>query len=401
MWNPGGVGRYHLTMAHMAPAVVPRTKQRHWPALDGMRAISILLVMAVHAQLPHAQGGIVGVDVFFVLSGFLITSLLIGEWEKRGKVSLSNFYARRALRLFPALGVAIVLALLIVVIGRSFGQGGSTLDGLPFVVFYIGDFARAFGPLSELGLLGTTWSLAIEEQFYLIWPFVFVLLMPRVKLKERVAIVLAGLSALDMVYRFAMVRAGEPLSRVTFGGDTRCDGLLLGCALAFWLSGRAGRPFSRAFGYCLSIAVMGGLVLTAFVVIDGAGDHPGTFEFGIPVAVVTSAVTVASIVGRPLGPLNHLLELKPLAWLGQRSYGVYLFHYPIFVAVRANGGPHSRQLLGFVLSLLAAALSYRIVEKPALSLKQRFQRTEALTAAEKPSAGRDEVHKHHGAHPPT
>lgn len=366
-------------MTSKAPTGTPSTR-RNWPALDGMRAVSILLVMGVHAQLPHVQGGVVGVDVFFVLSGFLITSLLIGEWEKRGKVSLSNFYARRALRLFPALGVAIVLALFIIAIGRSFGQGTSTLTGLPLVVFYLGDFARAFGPLTELGLLGVTWSLAIEEQFYLIWPFVFLLVMPRVKRKERVAIVLAGLSVLDMIYRLAMVQAGELLSRVTFGGDTRGDGLLLGCALAFWLSSREGRPLSRGVGYLLYPAIIGGLALSALVVIKGAGDHPGTFKYGIPIAVFTTAVIVTAIVSRPVRPLSYLLALKPLTWLGQRSYGVYLFHYPIFVAVHANGGPHSRQLLGFALSLLAAALSYRIVERPALRLKERFQRTEAFPA---------------------
>ena len=194
-----------------------------------------------------------GVDVFFVLSGFLISSLLIGEWDKRGHVSLSNFYARRALRLFPALVVAIAVALFVIAIGRSFKLGDATLTGLPFVVFYIGDFARAFGPAKELGLLSTAWSLAVEEQFYLIWPFVFLLVMQRAKRKERVAIVLAALSVLDMVYRVVMVRVGEPLARFTFAADTRCDGLLLGCAVAFCLASRGGRPSQMPLGAsCMS-----------------------------------------------------------------------------------------------------------------------------------------------------
>jgi peptidoglycan/LPS O-acetylase OafA/YrhL len=295
-------------------------------------------------------------------------------------VSLSNFYARRALRLFPALVVAIAVALFIIAIGRSFGLGDATLTGLPFVVFYIGDFARAFGPAKELGLLGTAWSLAIEEQFYLIWPFVFLAVMPRARRKERVAIVLAALSVLDMVYRVVMVRVGEPLARFTFATDTRCDGLLLGCAVAFWLASRNGRPFSAGVGHLLHVATVAGLLLTAVVVIKGSGDIRWTFEIGIPIAVVTTAASVAAIVSRPLRPLSWILGLGPLVWLGRRSYGVYLFHYPIFVAVHANGGSHADELLGVVLSILVAALSYHFFEKPALRLKQRFQKTEALPA---------------------
>ena len=359
---------------------------RHWTALDGVRAISIAMVLAVHAELPHLQGSLVGVDVFFVISGFLITWLLIGEHDKRDRVSLRNFYIRRALRLFPALVVGIVVALLVIAVGRAAGQGSATLAGLPFVIFYLGDFARAFGPSNELGLLGVTWSLAIEEQFYLVWPFLFLLAARRRLNRGAVAGVLAGLAVADMAYRLAMIHAGEPLSRVSYGIDTRCDGLLLGCALAFWLAWRGERPLARAAGRALHAVTVVGLAALVVVVIRGGGLTPSTFEYGIPVAVVTAAAVILTIVARPLRPLSVVLSLRPLVWLGKRSYGLYLVHYPIFVAVHADGGPYARVAAGVILSLLVAEVSFRLVESPALRLKRRFQRTEAMPPLPSPTA---------------
>jgi peptidoglycan/LPS O-acetylase OafA/YrhL len=356
---------------HARPANVRSTPR--WPALDGVRAVAILAVLGVHAAIPHMLGGIVGVDIFFVLSGFLITSLLLREWDNRSAISLPKFYARRALRLFPALALAIVVALIVVALGASQGQGHFTLTGIPFVIFFVGNFARVIGGQHELGLLGVTWSLAVEEQFYLIWPFAVLLIVHRTSRRTPVALMLAALSVVDMVYRVALVRVDHAVVRVNFGGDARCDGLLMGCAVGFWLAGRGTRPFGAGARRALGVGTVIGILATVATIYAGTGTTEWTLEIGIPVAVVATALVVTTIVNSPFRPLEWVLRWPGLRWIGVRSYGLYLLHYPILVALHANGGGILRQLLGIGVSIVAAGLSYRWWETYWLGKKPRFQ----------------------------
>lgn len=335
--------------------------------------MSILLVMGVHAHLPRVQGGITGVDVFFVLSGFLITALAINEWDSHGGLSLSFFYARRALRLFPALTLAIGLALVVVAAGLARGQGHDTVAGLPFVVFYLGDYARAFGPTKELGLLGITWSLAVEEQFYLLWPVVLIALLRLKPSRRAVASVLAVLALSDETWRALLVHTGQPLVRYTFAADARCDGLLLGCAVAFWLTARPTVPLGRLLRFGIYAVTAIGLSASAYVVDAGSGANRWTFSLGISIVVWAVAGLVVIIVAAPLAPLSYLLEMAPMRWLGRRSYGMYLYHYPILVAIGANGGSAPLALVGLVLALGASALSWRFVERPCLQYPRKFR----------------------------
>src|SRR5271154_4756056 len=179
----------------------PQETKRHWAALDGLRAVAILTVMLYHVGI--IPGGYLAVDLFFVLSGFLITSLLITEWDASGRVSFRNFYARRALRLFPALGCVIVASVLIGVILTTTGgpiaraDVHATLEAIPWVLGFAGNWVRAFDSqalVGSLGALGQTWSLAVEEQFYLLWPALFVLAMRRRIRRDRLALVLVLLA---------------------------------------------------------------------------------------------------------------------------------------------------------------------------------------------------------------
>ena len=213
--------------------------------MDGLRAVAIVAVMIYHLNFPRLDsGGYGGVDVFFVLSGFLITSLLISEWDNHEcSVSLPNFYARRALRLFPALGCSIVAAVGLVTLGeltggpfRSVAQ--ETFAAVPWVVFYLGNFVPAFGiGARTLGLMQANWSLAVEEQFYSTWPTLFILLARRSFRRDRIALSLTLIALTEMIYSQVTASAGYYNNgRIYYGTDTHSAGLIIGCAMAFWIS---------------------------------------------------------------------------------------------------------------------------------------------------------------------
>lgn len=364
---------------------------QHWPALDGLRAVAVLAVM-VHHLNGAFPGGYLGVDVFFVLSGFLITSLLTGEWDRRGgRVSFRDFYARRALRLFPALGcvivAAVVVAGLLELLGvRNAAYTTATFTGLPWVVLFAGDWPRAFDHAS-LGLLGHTWSLAVEEQFYLLWPTVFVLLLRRGLRRDRLAISLALIAVAQMICRTAAAHAGYSSDRVFFGADTRSDGLFIGCAVALWLaSGRLTRQ-GQLPGRLLALAVWPAMTVLLLLFV-----HPSLVggPTAMSAAVLASGVVLTGVVlGKVPRSLDRLLSSWQAVWIGRRSYGLYLWHYLIFTAAASLSehyikgfpvrlGQGQSIYAGYtgvvvVASFIAAVLSYHFVELPALRLKRRFR----------------------------
>jgi peptidoglycan/LPS O-acetylase OafA/YrhL len=390
----GGVAA--ATSAAAPPAVVrSELPKRHWPALDGLRAVAILGVILYHARV--LPGGFLGVDVFFVLSGFLITSLLISEWDERGGVSFRDFYARRALRLFPALGCVIVAALLLfgslAVTGnpgeRSFAW--STLDAVPWVVAFAGNWARALDPsalFGSLGALGHTWSLAVEEQFYLLWPAVCVLLMRRRLNRGRLALGLALLALAEMVYRVWLARLGYGQYRIYYATDTHSDGLLIGCAAAFWLADRPAGPDIAGSAHKAITRmtwVAAGALAVLFIAAYRQGDPTET-----SIAVLASGLlTVGVVTGRTPAALQRLLSSPRLVRIGRRSYGLYLWQYILLclteeLYLRYTSVSLAGTLLGRLIfacamvaevaaTFIVAELSYRFVELPALRLKRRFQ----------------------------
>jgi peptidoglycan/LPS O-acetylase OafA/YrhL len=301
------------------------------PALDGLRGVAILLVICNH-YFGLLGGGYMGVQLFFVLSGFLITSILMEEMHRTGIVNLRQFYARRARRLFPALFV-----LLIVYLGVTADFRVVALAGL-----YDGNLVQAFitpNPLAGSGL-AHLWSLAMEEQFYLVWP---VILLVVARSRHAFKIV-AGLLILALAYRGLLAYRGDNLLRLYYGPDTRADGLLAGCMLALtrW---RPREPLILA-GFCMCAvgtmiepAARASLIVVAPFLVVGC-------------VLLVAAATTAS-------PMAQLLSARALVSIGKVSYSLYLWHIPIYAALG-----HSEPFVALPLSFAAAWASYRFVEQP-------------------------------------
>jgi peptidoglycan/LPS O-acetylase OafA/YrhL len=337
--------------------VTPRLGYR--PALDGLRALAVLAVIAHHASPTLLPGGFLGVDVFFVLSGFLITALLLEEWEKTGRIGLLQFYRRRALRLFPALGaMLVVLGALSLVVGGE--QMELTRRAVLPVALYVANWAEAFG--ADLGGLQHMWSLAIEEQFYLVWPVVLIGLL-RLRGSRRAALLVAVAGAAAVVLlREAAVDAGVAAPRVYAGLDTRADGVLIGCALAL----------ARSLGVVPLVlrnryAAAGGFAVLAVLTLSW---RPSNIHNGFLAAELAAAAIVAYALANPGDRTVAWLETGWLVRVGKLSYGLYLWHWPVFYFLDVQAFP-GRAGLAVALSFAAAMLSARFVERPFLARRRR------------------------------
>jgi peptidoglycan/LPS O-acetylase OafA/YrhL len=343
-----------------------------WPALDGLRAVAVAAVVGFHFGV--VPPGWVGVDIFFVISGFLITTLLLEESQRLGRISVRRFWARRALRLGPALLCAIAFAFALSWLCTSAARH-DTATGLPWVLLYSGNWVRAIGP-NSLGLLGHTWSLAIEEQFYLLWPLVCVVLVARARDLTKAAVVVSGLALADAVYlMFAMQHWGS--IRAYYGTDTRAVGLLAGSALALGIlsrrsAARADGPWQRYSGPLTVVS------LFIFICICAVySNSQSESALVLIAATLASVVLIARLVLKPVGGMAALLSTSSAMWLGRRSYGIYLYHWPIALLFlercHLSGAPRAAVLCGCILlSVLVAGASYRWVETPFLRRKERL-----------------------------
>ncbi|HET6949945.1 MAG TPA: acyltransferase family protein [Acidimicrobiales bacterium] len=349
-----------------------RSRLPRWRALDGLRGLAVAAVVAYH--LGHLAGGFIGVDLFYVLSGFLITSLLLGEVQRTGTVDLRRFWARRARRLLPALGVMLVAT---VVAARLWLDHrllpDLRVDALATVAYvanwrFAGQGAAGYFA-SDPSTLRHTWSLAIEEQFYLGLPLVFVAALWVARRRGAgpapvvTAVALAGAAASAV---WMVVHAGDwDVNRLYLGTDTRVLAPLVGVALA----GVVARiPLAlRLGGRSHAGTVVGGLGLAGLVVLAVvlSGTDGWLYRGGfVLVAVVAAAAVVGGVVAGG-GPLGRLLSLPPLTWLGDRSYGIYLYSWPIQVMAAARGLTGAALAATTVgLALMAAAASYRWIEMP-------------------------------------
>jgi len=346
------------------------------PALDGLRALAIAVVLLYHGQAGWVPGGFLGVDLFFVLSGYLITTLLLAEWEGRGAIDLKGFWARRARRLLPALflmlaAVAAYGALLAPAATRARlrWDGLATLGYVAnwrFAISHLPYFAQ-FGDPSPLTHM---WSLGIEEQYYLLWPLLLIGLLGLAgRRAERglrtplLGLVLLGALASALLMALLYQPGSDP-SRVYYGTDTRAQALLLGGALAIALA-RLGRPLPRQLADGLGVAGLAGLAVLLLRVPDTTTWlYRGGFALA---AVVAGGAIVAAVQPEGDGRVRELLSLAPLPAVGRISYGLYLWHWPVDVALSAD-----RTRLGAV-PLLAvrlaatfalALLSYFLLEQP-------------------------------------
>jgi peptidoglycan/LPS O-acetylase OafA/YrhL len=336
--------------------------------LNGLRGLAILMVLAFHAARGRALlGGYAGVDLFFVLSGFLITTLLIDEFATTARISLPKFYARRALRLFPALAPFLIASLVIFV--RVHGDLRALMGRfLLATTFYCANFFEAHG---HLLYWAHTWSLSAEEQFYLLWPALLILLLrsrlpPRAIAATTAVIFLLASLARVVAWRYGP-QAGD--SRFAFYSPfTHADGLVLGCLLGqlfAWNLLPEGKLARRVFGGA-SLAALAYLV-GVFVRIPQSSAilYEGGFTL---IAVACALLLLEALQPSPLG-LFRLLEWRPLRYTGEISYGLYIWN-PVFLF--NYPGTAFNPVVATVLTFAVAAASFRWVEAPALRFKRRF-----------------------------
>ena len=343
------------------------------PELDGLRALAVAAVMLFHANANWAKGGFLGVDVFFVLSGFLITRLLLEEREVTGHVGLLRFYLRRVLRLFPALAAVSLAVAVYAHIWLSHDQAAQTWSDVLATATYHMNWVEALTARPLFGLLDHAWSLSIEEQFYVLWPL---LLIVAHKLGGKRAVLGAALvgAAASAALRAGLLHPHVTFDpRVYYGLDTHADGLLIGCALAaaslIWtdlparITSRAGRWVGPAALVALAVAVASVSLRSRWL-----------YEWGYLVIVVVCAALVADLYAG--GITSRLLHHEPLVFVGRISYGLYLWHWPVYLVL--NGGRIHwpfipLTLLRLAVSGLCALASFVFVERPFLRLKDRLE----------------------------
>ncbi len=350
-----------------------RRSQRYLPGLDGLRALAVGAVVAYHLGWGWAQGGLLGVGVFFTLSGYLITDLLLGQYEATGGLQLADFWLRRARRLLPALFVMLaVVVAWVTLFDRSLLP--TTRGAVAASVGYVSNwwliaqhssYFAQFGPPSPLGHL---WSLAVEEQFYLIWPWLLwiALRLRRPRTSTRLAAASLLLAAASAVTMALLYRPGYDPTRVYEGTDTRAFALLIGAALAFiWPSRHLRSEVPDGARWVLDGAGTAGLVVFAVLVWRTSEYSPFLYRGGMVLLSLGTALMVAAAAS-PASRFGRILGWQPLRWLGVRSYGIYLWHFPIIVLTTPADGRETltRSALQVAATIGCAELSWRYLEEP-------------------------------------
>lgn len=342
------------------------------PALDGLRGLSVLAVLALHGSYGHVSGGFLGVDVFFAISGFIITRNIAAECARSGSVSLRDFYVRRAARLLPALVLAIFLAAILWRRVSSADPVGAILASL----FYYANWrAAVLGP-HAMGPLSHTWSLSVEEQYYLVWPLLMGALWPVVFSRRRRA--LCGLAAavlLAACLRWYWFSSASVLGTY-WASTSRVDQLLIGAALTFWLGGPSGVGVLRSVPLRVAAGVGAAILLSMILLLRP--DDPFLYQGGFSLVALIAVLIIGVTIANPGRMLSRVLASSILVRLGRISYGIYLFHFPIFLALESLRVSHSRvnfvAVLGLrvIASIAVALASFKLVESPALRIARRW-----------------------------
>lgn len=340
---------------------------RRLTALDGLRTVAVLLVFAHHVDQHALPGGFIGVDVFFVISGYLITSLLLREQEMTGDISVSRFYLRRALRLYPAL---VVLVLVVTPIAAVEHIGWPVPDGFA-ALFYVTNFwSSVFGHLT---LLLHTWSLSVEEQFYLVWPIVLLFMLRRSLPLRPILIGLAAISVL-ITYAVSAVPTIHHHVVIQYLPTSHLAELVAGILLAVGELHEPKRWLVRLSGLPVALLALGALVVAEFTL--------STDWWAFPLATIACWPPVAHLVLHRESWISAALRWPPLVWLGRRSYAFYLWHYPIILLLHRQPTLAQWEVaaIALPLTLAIAAVSWRLVETPFLRLKARLERQPANSA---------------------
>ena len=385
-----------------------RPKSRYIPALDGLRTLAVVAVVLYHLNLTWAQGGLLGVTIFFVLSGYLITRLLLNEIAKTGRIDLKSFWIRRIRRLFPAVVTVVVVTCALCTVFNHVMLTKMRPDILPSLLFFnnwwqIMQDVSYFNALGDPSPLTHFWSLAIEEQFYLIWPPLLLAMVSVHMSKPNTRRVVLGLAAVSAVAMMVLYNPATDPSRVYYGTDTRVFSLLLGAWMAFIpdrdlaparlvrhlgldrLAGAAKHDKSKSdtaeaattkpselarfWSSPASIDLMGvvGLVGLAAMVALTNGYTAFQYRGGTLLCSILTLMVIAACV-QPQGMVARALAAEPLVWIGKRSYSIYLWHYPLLLLMNPvaniNDTPWWHYILQVLLVVAVAECSYRFIETP-------------------------------------
>ena len=346
---------------------------RYMPALDGLRAAAVIAVLLYHGNVSWAKGGYFGVDAFFVLSGFLITSLLLAEWRETGTIDLKAFWTRRARRLLPAIAlVGAVVAVYAARYAAPIELHQLRRDGLSTLAYFanwnqIVTHQSYFEQLAAPSPLKHTWSLAIEEQFYLVWPLLMFALLRRGRGSRRVVlgacVAMASASAILMA---VLYHAGQDPSRVYYGTDTRAQSLLIGAGLAVLLAKRS-EIASGAWHWRLHAAGIAAAAVLVVVWSTTSDRDAWQYRGGFALTALLVATVIASVTRSDPGPLGRALSVRPLRYIGSISYGLYLWHWPIYVFLspdRTGLDGWSLLVVRLATTLVVAVASFSLVEQP-------------------------------------
>lgn len=337
------------------------------PALDGLRGTMTLGVMAAHVQESWCPGAFVYMDTFFIMSAYLITALLLKGWQREGRIGFGRFYYRRVLRLFPAhyamlaaFGVAAWLLL---------DDFPGHLKQIAAAGLYVSNWTRAF-ELEMPQFLGHTWSLAIEEQYYLLWPLILAALLRAFGLGWRTVAVVAAAAIGFALWRSWLTFEGASIPRLYNGTDTRADALLLGCALGIALALPGVREHAGLQRWAARLA-MPIVVVLAVVGFSLQWEMRWIYAGGSFVFSLLSTLLVAALA-LPRNTLAHaIFSLPPLVFLGRICYGLYLWHFPVYNILRFGFGFEVAgvALVGIPLTFALAIASYLWIERPFLAIK--------------------------------
>jgi peptidoglycan/LPS O-acetylase OafA/YrhL len=354
------------------------------PGLDGLRAISVIAVILYHAGFGWMHGGFLGVEVFFVVSGYLITSLLLEEREGSGGVRLRQFWLRRARRLLPALfGVLIAVGVFVALFGSAQQQSDLHRDYLPGI-FYFANWGQIFGGAQYFGNfspLRHLWSLAVEEQWYLLWPLAFVALTRRNKRTVEVgrSIIVAAVVVMVITWWLASPAAltSDRTNFLYLSTLTRSSGLLLGAGAAFlWRPWKNKTSVSSRSGVMLNVAGLGSAALLVYAFASVHLTDRSLYRWQLAVVSVLSLIVVAAVVHPAASSARSLFASPALVGLGKRSYGIYLWSWPISVICGAYVGSWSRFIAAMSLTIVVSEFSYVYIETPIRkgSLRRWFDR---------------------------
>jgi len=350
---------------------------RHIPALDGLRGAAVAGVLLFHGEL--LGGGFLGVDLFFVLSGYLITSLLLTERRDKGRIELKRFWARRARRLLPALGGLLAGVAVYAAVFASPDQLSQIRADAFSTMFYVANWHAIFSKIGYWDLftspspLEHMWSLAIEEQFYVIWPFIaFLVLRPgrrtdgSARRGPRALFVVSATLGLASAGLMVVLAGPATIERVYLGTDTRAAAILVGAALASWLAWRGPARSTKGRRLVLLSGWIGAAIL-AVAWTATSGTTMSLYKGGLFLCGLSVAAVIAAVAHPQPGRLATVLSVRPLRFLGLISYGLYLWHWPVFLVVnqeRVGFGGLPLFVLRASVSIGIALVSYRFLERP-------------------------------------